>query len=193
MWSSVLAESPHSCLPSTFQRFAFRLCGVEKKGRSKGRLSVYYLVCLYVNFNDPPLPGSPKLKSPLQIHRTTHREEHTHHSLMANIFGHICVPVSVWKNTIISVHTKLYLFYNFDFIWFWKGSWWNAPMRYIALHHNNYCNNKYYTFLHTHTAGSTHVCMRHDTNGCLCHSDDSHFHSCHQRSGWLLSFQNWLQ
>lgn len=38
----------------------------RERGRSKGRLSVYYLVCFYVNFNDPPFPGSPKSKSPLQ-------------------------------------------------------------------------------------------------------------------------------
>lgn len=79
-----------------------------------------------------------------------HTQEHTHHSLMANIFEQVWVQVWVWKSTYVSnTHTNYNyitdLFYNFGFIFLWKSSWLNAPMKYIALHRNNY----YCLCLHT--------------------------------------------
>lgn len=62
----------------------------RERGRSKGRLSVYYLVCFYVNFNDPPFPGSPKSKSPLQkdLHTlNTRAQAGTHTSLTNGNYG----------------------------------------------------------------------------------------------------------
>lgn len=86
------AGSPRSCLPRTFRQFVFRLRRVEnKRAKIEGeRLFDYYLVCLYVKFNDPPLPGSPTSKSPLQtdphtLYMHMHTGDHTHHSLIANI------------------------------------------------------------------------------------------------------------
>lgn len=62
----------------------------ESKDWEGEQLFDYYLVCLYVKFNDPPLPGSPTSKSPLQTDPYTlnmhmHTGDRTHHSLIANI------------------------------------------------------------------------------------------------------------
>lgn len=63
-------------------------CWEQESKIERERLFDYYLVRLYVKFNDPPLPGSPTSKSPLQTDPHTlymHTGDHTHHSVIVNI------------------------------------------------------------------------------------------------------------
>ena len=82
----------------------------ERERAWKERLYIYYLACFYVNFNDPPLPGSPKSKSPLQIHLHTHAQEHIHHSLMATIYEHVWM----WESIYVSDIRQSTVFWHFN-------------------------------------------------------------------------------
>lgn len=90
-------------------------------------------VCLYVKFNDPPLPGSLKVPrknghlqtEPHTIYMRMHAGDRTHHSHQV---ADLCERARVWKSTYVMKYTqKLYfyiadLFYYVGLIFLWKSS-----------------------------------------------------------------------